>query len=138
MKHIPKLLSIKLSLEKGKDRCSILSGELETGLGLRGDAYSKPGDREICLMAKSTVDQLKNYSDGLCVKRFVATLLIDLDPNLVEVGDILVFDQTEIQVTFKGKKCFKDCKLVKNRSYCPLKTEPLFARVLLGGKIKID
>ncbi len=137
MKYYPKLLSIKMCKEKGSERVTNDSGELIVGYGLKGDAYSKPGDREVCIMSKSTIDKLSLCREGLCVKRFVETLCIDLDAKVLDINDILVLSDAEVIITQKGKKCFSECILLQKKKYCPLKTEPIFGRVIKGGNISV-
>lgn len=130
------IISIRKSLEKGKDRIDVDEGQLIENYGLEGDAYSKPGDREVCLMSVETKEKLKDYQDGLCVKRFVETLLIDLSPTEIAVGDCLLVGDAEIIITKKGKRCFPECTFVQNNRSCPLVSEPLFGKVIKSGKIK--
>lgn len=129
-------MGIKISLNKGQDRIEVKEGVLKKGLGLEGDAYAKPGEREVCLMCLSTKDKLKDYQDGLCVKRFVESILIDLNPDDIKVGDILQLGEAEVLITQKGKRCFPECSIIQERT-CPLISEPLFARVIKGGKISV-
>lgn len=137
MVHYAKILRIKISYEKKTDRQLISHGNLIEGYGLEGDAYSNPGDRETCLMSKETIDKLDFYKNGLCVKRFVETLCIDTNSNLISVGDILDFGDAQIEVTKKGKRCFPECELIKNNMRCPLVSEPMFGKVIKGGKIRL-
>lgn len=116
---------------------NIDSGFLYVGCGLEGDAYSKPGDREVCIMSKTTIDKLNSYGDGLCVKRFIETLLIDLDSELIMVGDVLELGDSKIEITKKGKRCFPECKLIKDNKKCPLVSEPMFGKVIQSGKIEV-
>jgi len=133
-----KLLSIKVSLEKGKDRIKVKEGVLIKDFGLRGDAYAKPGDREVCMMSIHTTSKLPLYKEGLCVKRFVESLLIDLKPDQIKVGDVIEIGQSKILVTKKGKRCFPECEFIKNKKTCPLVTEPIFGKVIEGGKIEVE
>ncbi|MBI9013692.1 MAG: hypothetical protein JEZ08_15770 [Clostridiales bacterium] len=123
-------------MEKGKSRIEVDEGRLISNLGLEGDAYSKPGDREVCLMSIETKKKLADYQDGLCVKRFVETLLIDLSPAEISVGDHLLIGDAEIKITKKGKRCFPECTFVQNKISCPLVSEPLFGKVVKSGEIK--
>lgn len=132
-----KLLSIKVSIEKGKDRIEVKEGVLIKDFGLRGDAYAKPGDREVCMMSIHTTSKLPSYKEGLCVKRFVETLLIDIDSNQINVGDLIEIGESQIQITKKGKRCFPECNLVKQKKSCPLMTEPMFGKVIKGGHIEV-
>ena len=136
MIHKVNIISIKKSIEKGKDRIEVNEGQLTLNLGLEGDAYSKPGDREVCLMSVETKEKLKDYQDGLCVKRFVETLLIDLSEAEISVGDHLLIGDAEIIITKKGKRCFPECIFVQNKKSCPLVLEPLFGKVIKSGAIK--
>lgn len=132
-----KILSIKISLEKGQDRRTVQKGFLKVNHGLEGDAYAKPGDREVCLMSVKTLEKLSGFQDGLCVKRFVETICIDCEPEDIQVGDLLSLGDAQVAITKKGKRCFPECSLLKNKTKCPLMTEPMFGKVIKSGDIKV-
>ena len=134
---IADILSIKLSIEKGKDRVEVKEGVLLKDYGLEGDAYSSPGEREVCLMSIKTKKKLSQYSDGLCVARFVETILIDLDSQIISVGSVLKLGEADVLITKKGKRCFPECKIIQEKRTCPLVTEPMFGKVINSGMIKV-
>lgn len=137
MIHYSKILAIKISHGKGKEREYIQEGTLKENWGLEEDAYSKPGDREVCLITQSSSKSKQNYQDGLCVKRFSETILIDTDPKDISVGDLLDFDGVRVEITTLGKKCYPECAVIQNKKTCPLATELMFGKVVQGGKIKV-
>lgn len=138
MIHKVSILSIKISYEKGKDRQKVNHSKLIENFGLEGDAYAKPGDREVCLMTNQTLKSLENYSDGMCVKRFSESILIDYDPNLIKVGHIIDFNGVQIKVTKLGKKCYPECLLIQRQETCPLSQHIMFGKVVVGGDIFVN
>lgn len=134
---IADVLGIKLSVEKGKDRVEVKEGVLLKDYGLEGDAYSGSGSREVCLMSVMTKKTLSQYSEGLCMARFVPSILIDLDPQTVSVGSVLKLGEAEVLITNKGKRCFPECKIIHQKRTCPLVTESMFGKVIKSGMIKV-
>lgn len=137
MIHHVDILSIKLSFEKGKDRVQVSQATLKENFGIENDAYAKPGDREVCLMTLKTQEDLKEFTQGLCVKRFSESLLIDCDPEEIKIGDRIDFGGPQVEVTKLGKKCYLECMLIQKGIKCPLSQYLMFAKVIKGGEISV-
>jgi len=144
---VGKLLEINICRAKGVPRESIGSAIFKADFGLVGDAYSGRGDKQVTILSQNDRIQLdKSFKNGLCVKRFKETLLIDYYDGYKEIiedslkkGDIhLKIGDVVIEITKVGKRCFEDCELVKEGVKCPLATGAMFGRILEGGSLSIN
>ena len=132
---IARILSIKVSTSKG-ERIEVNEGVLLENFGLKGDMYAKPGDREVCILSVKTKERLNDK--GLCTKRFIETILIDLDPSKLSVGDKIRLGNAIVEIRQMGKRCFPECLLIRKNDTCPLMTEAIFAKVIKSGTISVD
>ena len=142
-----KIYSINIAEKKKGDKLQIQSGELLKDIGLKGDAYNKPGDRQISI---TSIEKIKeqdlcprvqdNYDIELKSGDFSETLTIEgIDLAGISVGDTFIIgDNTKIEITQIGMTCYKFCPIGKEKDECPLPKYFLFAKVLIGGAVNVN
>ena len=142
-----KIHSINIAEKKKGDKLQIPSGELLKNIGLKGDAYNKPGDRQISI---TSVEKIKeqdfcprvqdNYDIELKSGDFSETLTVEgIDLADVSVGDTFIIgDNAKIEITQIGMTCYKFCPIGKEKDECPLPKYFLFAKVLIGGIVTVN
>ncbi len=138
-----RLSNIYISRKKGDDVELVSQASLDEKRGLIGDYKSESGDknRQISILLNNDREDIdKNYKDkGLCIKRFHENLLIEgLVLSELRADTRLKIGESKIEITSIGKKCFKECELVKSEELCPLKEGVLFAKVIESGTIKVE
>ena len=75
---------------------------------------------------------------GLCVNRFSENISFDnLETMSLKVSQQLKIADAVLEITQIGKECFEDCLIRKENKRCPLYTQALFARVIVGGDIHL-
>lgn len=134
------VVSIYIQKQKGGIRRPVPKAILEEDKGLLGDFYSKGGSRQISILtAESKSEILSLRNKGLCVKRFHENITIkNLDISSLTIGSRIQIGGTVQEVTQIGKKCFQECKIVQNNEICPLVTQVVFTKTLIGGTINIE
>lgn len=134
-----KVVSIKICEVKGQGRREISEGMFQIDHGLLGDIYSQPGDRQVNIMCQSTRDFVNNFHiHGHCFDNFVETLLIDgVDLFDYGVGTRVKIGQAIMEISKHGKRCWPECEIIKQKEVCRLKSEPIFARVIKSGLVKV-
>lgn len=139
---IGKLSSIYICKKKGAITESISQAFLNEKYGLIGDYKSESSDRNrqlSILLCKDRENIDKNYRNiGLCTRRFKENILIEyFDSSQLSPHTRLKVGESKIEITSVGKKCFKECEIVINKEFCPLKEGTLFAKVVEDGIIKV-
>ena len=139
-----KIHSINIAEKKGS-KSSVQSGELLKDIGLKGDAYNKPGDKQISLIS---VEKIKEQDfcprvrteGGLIPGDFSETLTIEgIDLNEISVGDTFqIGESAKIEITQIGMICYKFCPIGKEKNECPLPKYFLFAKVLKSGTVVVN
>ena len=140
-----KIHSINIAEKKKGGKIQILSGELLKNIGLKGDTYNKPGDRQISLIS---VEKMKEQdfcprvrTEGILIPGdFSETLTIEgIELANISVGDTFkIGESAEIEITQIGMTCYKFCPIGKEKDECPLPKHFLFAKVLKSGVVNVD
>ena len=144
MAHIKgKIHSINISKRKGVSKFPVSEAELIKGLGLKGDAHSSPGDRQVSLLS---IESIRRQSACPKIKKKVELKPGDFAENIttegidlakLKIGDILrLGKEVELQISKIGKECHKFCSIYYKTGDCIMPREGIFASVLKGGKIK--
>ena len=139
-----KIHSINIAEKKG-GKSSVQSGELLKDIGLKGDAYNKPGDRQISIISVEKIKEqdfcprVRTEGD-LIPGDFSETLTIEgINSEKISVGDtFMIGESAKIEITQIGMTCYKFCPIGKEKDECPLPKYFLFAKVLKSGVVAID
>jgi molybdopterin adenylyltransferase len=134
-----KILSVNVSAEKGQKKHNIARCLLVEGLGLEGDAHAGTKIRQVSLLAKESIEKIRNK--GLDVRYG------DFAENLTTQGIILhelpigtrlkIGDMVIVKVTQIGKICHDRCAIFAQVGDCVMPREGIFAEVIIGGVISV-
>jgi molybdopterin adenylyltransferase len=134
-----KILSVNVSAEKGQKKHNIARCLLVEGLGLEGDAHAGTKIRQVSLLAKESIEKIRDK--GLDVRYG------DFAENLTTQGIILhelpigtrlkIGDKVIVKVTQIGKICHDRCAIFAQVGDCVMPREGIFAEVIIGGEISV-
>lgn len=107
--------------------------------GPEGDAYSGPGDRQITLLGRKDLEELKKDMDsGICISRFTPNITVSGSSKQLKKGKKYSLGETEIIISSVTKKCHDGCRLrEKEKKICLLPGTARFASILKSGTIRI-
>ena len=135
-----KILSVNISQEKGEKKHNIICSLLMENIGLKDDAHAESGIRQVSLLAKESIEKIR--AKGLDVKYgdFAENLTIEgIDLPALPIGTRLkVGSKVLLEVTQIGKVCHDRCNIFYTVGDCVMPREGIFAKVLIGGEIKVD
>lgn len=136
---IGEVIAISIGTTKKLTPRLVMEGIFKENHGLIGDKHSSPGDRQATILSAKSRDRINTIeTDGLCVNRFYENLTVkDLDTSNLTIGQVLIIGEAAFQITGKGKRCFPECDIVKRSEVCSLKNGAIFAKVILGGTVKV-
>lgn len=136
---IGKVVGIYIQDKKGYPRKPISKGVFEKDKGLLGDAYSQSGSRQVSIFTLEGREEISSSdTKGLCTERFHENITIkDLDIEKLKIGSIIKIGETLQKITGLGKRCFLECKIIKEGETCPLSKQVIFTKVLKGGEIGV-
>lgn len=132
-----KVISVNLSEKKGTVKRPVPKCLLVAGSGLEGDAHAGPWHRQVSLLARESIDKMKEYGlDDLEPGIFAENLTTQgLVLNTLPVGERLKIGPCVLRVTQIGKECAGPCEIARRVGRCVMPTEGIFAEVLVGGEI---
>lgn len=112
---------------------------LRKGIGIIGNIFPKEAQRQISIFSEEGRREIENLeTQGLCTKRFQENITIQyLKIQDVVIGDKFIIGEIVLEITEVGKECFKNCKLIKAKKACPLLKGVIYAKVLVGGGMKL-
>jgi MOSC domain-containing protein YiiM len=136
-----KILAVNISQKKGEKKNNIDCGLFLENLGLENDAHAQADIiRQVSLLAKESIEKIRvkgldvNYGD---FAENLTTEGIDL-PALPIGTKLKVGQKVLLEVTQIGKECHSRCNIFYTVGDCVMPREGIFAKVLVGGEIKVD
>jgi MOSC domain-containing protein YiiM len=135
-----KVLAVNISQAKGEKKNNIGCGLFIENFGLENDAHAETGIRQVSLLARESIEKIKakgldvNYGD------FAENLTIEgIDLPSLPIGTRLkIGRKVLLEITQIGKICHNRCNIFYTVGDCVMPREGIFAKVLIGGEIKID
>jgi MOSC domain-containing protein YiiM len=138
--HSPaKVVAVNISARKGTRKKNVHSSCLLPGLGLRDDAHAAPGNRQVSLLARESIDKMVRLGLKVGPGDFAENLTTQgLDLLALPLGTrFRIGEHTLLEVTQIGKVCHTRCAIYYQAGDCVMPKEGIFAQVLEGGEIKV-
>jgi len=134
-----KVLSVNISQAKGEKKHNIGCGLLLVNHGLKDDAHVGSWIRQISLLAKESVDKIREKGLDVQFGDFAENLTTDgIDLPALPIGTRLkVGSEVLLEVTQIGKVCHERCNIFYTVGDCVMPREGIFAKVLVGGEIQV-
>jgi len=135
-----KVLAVNISQNKGEKKKNIVCGLLIENLGLKDDAHAEIGIRQVSLLAKESIEKIRAKGLDVQYGDFAENLTIEgIDLPTLPIGTRLkVGGKVLLEVTQIGKVCHDRCNIFYAVGDCVMPREGIFAKVLVGGEIKVD
>jgi len=139
-----KIVSINISEKTGTKKTPVDSAELVEEFGILGDAHAgltknpELKHRQVSLLATESIKKILDMGLDVAPGDFAENLTIEgIDIFRLPLGTILSFKSSVVlEITQIGKECHKRCKIYNAVGDCVMPREGVFARVLIGGKIR--
>lgn len=127
------------SHKKGEKKSNIDCGRFLENLGLENDAHAEHGIRQVSLLARESIEKIRNKGLDVQYGDFAENLTtegIDL-PSLPVGAKLKVGEKVLLEVSQIGKVCHNRCNIFYTVGDCVMPREGIFAKVITGGEIKI-
>jgi molybdopterin adenylyltransferase len=134
-----RVISVNVSKDKGEKKHNIEKCLLIKDKGLKDDAHAGFMHRQVSLLARESIDKIKNMGIDVVPGDFAENLTtegIDL-PSLPIGTKLLVGDGIVLRVTQIGKECHARCAIFQQVGDCVMPREGIFTEVLTEGEVKI-
>lgn len=130
--------AISISTSKGVAKSNVPEAELRADFGLVGDAHAG-SPRQVSLLSAESIDRFREKGLAVAPGDFAENITVQgMDLSDVKVGSRLrIADVAELEVTQLGKQCHGRCRIREKTGDCIMPREGVFARVLVGGAIRV-
>ncbi|HVO67626.1 MAG TPA: MOSC domain-containing protein [Syntrophales bacterium] len=135
-----KILAVNISQKKGEKKENIVCGLFIKNLGLKDDAHAEIGIRQVSLLAKESIEKIRAKGLDVQYGDFAENLTTEgIDLPALPIGTRLkIGGEVLLEVTQIGKVCHDRCNIFYTVGDCVMPREGIFAKVLVGGEIKVD
>lgn len=125
-----------LSNSKGQRKTPVGQVVVRQNHGIIGDAHAGDWHRQVSLLAKESIDKMRETGLDVSSGDFAENLTTE-GINLVElpIGAQLKIDECVLEVTQIGKECHNRCAIYYQAGDCVMPKEGIFAKVLQPGTI---
>ena len=131
-----KVLAVCISEKKGVQKTAVPHIDVKRHHGIVGDAHAGDWHRQISLLAKESVDQMRGCGVNLFDGAFAENIVTEgIDLKHLPIGTLLQVGPTLLRVTQIGKECHNDCAVKKLAGKCVMPTDGIFAVVEVEGRI---
>ena len=131
-----KVESVNIAAAKGVQKHEVPEIVLKENFGIEGDAHAGNWHRQVSLLAGEAIDAMKAKGLDLDPGAFGENIVTrGVDWSKASVGDTIVIDEVELQVTQIGKECHSHCAIYNAAGDCIMPKQGIFAKVIKGGRI---
>ena len=131
-----KVISVNISEKKGTIKTPVDKIELLKDHGIVGDAHAGNWHRQISLLAKESLNKMKEKIPSLKPGDFAENIMTEgIKLHTLAIGTTLKIGECELIVTQIGKECHKGCEIRKLTGECIMPSEGIFAIVKKEGFI---
>jgi len=136
--RIGTIVAVCVSERKGEGKRDVGEGMLLEGFGLEGDAHGGDWHRQVSLLSKASIEEMRRKGFDVGPGDFAENLTVEgLDVWGLPVGTRLrVGLNALLEVTQIGKECHTGCAVFKATGSCIMPKQGVFARVIKGGPVR--
>lgn len=130
--------AICISERKGTPKSPIPEARFIENHGIENDAHAGPGNRQVSLLAATTIADFNRRGAEVREGAFGENLIIEgIDLTKLPIGTKFKCSDVELQLTEIGKECHTRCQIYNKMGDCIMPTNGVFAQVLKGGKVQV-
>ena len=133
-----RIKAVSISKERGTQKYNVQEIELKVNFGIEGDAHGGDWHRQISLLAEESIEKMKAKGADVKAGDFAENITTEgINLYTLSLGSKLKLgDNAEVEISQFGKKCHKDCEILKQFGDCVMPREGIFAKVTKPGRIK--
>ena len=130
------VIAVCISERRGVRKREVPRIELKRSYGILGDAHAGNWHRQLSLLARESVDTMRQPGLNLSPGAFAENIVTEgIELKTLPVGTRLRVGPALLEVTQIGKECHNDCAIKQAAGKCVMPTEGIFAIVLEEGTI---
>lgn len=134
-----RVVAVCLSEKKGTKKVDVGEGYLKENYGVIGDSHADSNShRQVSLLDIESIHKMRALNLMVGPGDFAENITTqDIDFKDLKIGDRVYAGEAILEITQIGKDCHSGCAIFKELGKCIMPKEGIFARVLMGGKLRI-
>jgi len=135
---VGRVVVVCIGRRRGTVKKPVRSAKFKPDYGIVGDAHAGNGPRQVSMLAKESIDDIRATIPNLASGAFAENIVTaGVDYASIAVGDrIILGNDIILEVSQIGKECHTACAIQRLVGDCIMPREGLFCRVLRGGRLK--
>jgi len=134
-----KIQGICISEKRGTEKHCVEEAMLIEDWGIENDAHAGHWHRQVSLLSLEKIEEFRKKGANVDFGAFGENLIIDgFDFRNLPVMTRFQIGEAILEMTQIGKECHSHCQIYKRVGDCIMPREGVFARVIKGGKIKVN
>lgn len=131
------ILSVNRSDRTGTKKHPVGTCRLIKDRGMENDGHAGPGDRQVSLLAKESIDTMRSKGLRIDFGDFAENFTTEgIELVALPLGTRLKAGNSAVlEITRIGKECHERCHIFHSVGDCVMPREGVFARVLEGGEV---
>jgi len=126
-------------MQKGTQKTNVPEAELESDLGIVGDAHAGQWHRQVSLLALESIEKMIAKGATVSPGNFAENITTEgIDLTRLSMGSRLrLGESVELEITQFGKECHDRCEIFRQVGDCIMPREGVFAKVTSPGRIRV-
>ena len=135
-----KITSLAISRKKGTVKSVVETATLIENHGFKDDAHAGEGHRQVSFLSQENIDAANKKGLNVSFGDFAENIAtVGVDWKTLPIGKrVKLGDKAVVEISQIGKTCHKKCAIYYKAGDCIMPKEGVFARVITGGRLKID
>ncbi|ARC86112.1 molybdenum cofactor synthesis domain protein [Clostridium argentinense CDC 2741] len=130
---------ICISEKRGTKKREIKEANFIENWGIEEDAHAGNWHRQVSLLSFDKIEAFREKGANVSLGDFGENLIVEgFDFRSLPVGTRLHCGEVVLEMTQIGKECHSHCQIYKTMGDCIMPREGVFAKVLYGGKMKVE
>ncbi|MVX63775.1 MOSC domain-containing protein [Clostridium chromiireducens] len=132
-----KVVAVCISEKRGTQKKNIKEGKFIENFGIQSDAHAGDWHRQVSLLSYEKIEEFNNKGANVIDGAFGENLVVEgIEFTKLPIGAILRCNDVVLEITQIGKECHNHCEIYKKMGDCIMPRNGVFAKVIVGGKIR--
>lgn len=134
-----KIVAICKSEKKGTAKKCVEEVNLIDDFGLEGDAHAGKWHRQVSLLELKKIEDFIAQGGNVKFGDFGENIVIEgIEVDKLGIGQRIKINDSILEITQIGKQCHTKCEIFYRVGRCIMPIHGVFAKVIKGGRIKIQ
>lgn len=132
-----RVMAVCISEKRGTQKKNIKEGNFIENFGIENDAHGGNWHRQVSLLSYEKIEEFNEKGANVIDGAFGENLVVEgIEFTELPIGTRFKCNEVILELTQIGKECHNHCEIYKKMGDCIMPRNGVFARVIVGGKIK--